>query len=216
MHRICSIHWAFTICQALCYAPYTYDLIKSPNNPYSQFKGRETEAWRWKLGPEPRSELTLKPELLTRLHTAPELIIHQDTCKIILKSPLAIGLFTCPELSLVNKKRPALQHSWLEFHSPGKEARRGGAVFSISVVKLHECFLPPWPAISSTSSISSTKAPGIKDKGRTATANHERTTGRSELPARKAAPHHLNSSPREKLHTHTHTHAYIFIRIQKP
>lgn len=33
----------------------------------------------WKLGSEPRSDLTLKPELLTLLHIAPGLIILTDT-----------------------------------------------------------------------------------------------------------------------------------------
>lgn len=93
--------------------------------------------------------------LLTLLHTAPGLIIHPGTCKILPQIAVghAWGYSHYPELSLVNQKRRVLQRSGLQFHST-QQGKGGGGVFFTLVVKLQENFSPSGPAISSTASIS--------------------------------------------------------------
>ena len=138
--------------------------------------GRLWLKW-WKLGPEePRCDLTLKPVLLTLLHTAPELIIHPDTGKTIPTSPLATGLFTCPELSLVNKKRPALLRSWLEFHSPPNGDKRKKSCILHFRGKTSPTLLIPW-ASHLFYHFDFNREPGRREEEKIATINRARTKG---------------------------------------
>lgn len=159
----------------------------------------------WKLGPEPRSDLTFKPVLWTLLHTAPGLIIHPGTCKILPQIAVghAWGYSHYPELSLVNQKRRVLQRSGLQFHST-QQGKGGGGMFFTLVIKLQENFSPSGPAISSsTASISakqqvektreSSDHKPCKDRGPLISACNENFSARKKLGSGVRRP---------KVHTH--------------
>lgn len=120
----------------------------------------------WKLGPEPRSDLTLMPMLLTLLHTAPGLIIHLQNQPP--NRPWPWGYSCYPELSLgqPEEKGPStLQAGVPLYPNKAKRGKGKGIVFFTSVVKLQENFLPSGPAISSANHFHPNKATGEKDKG---------------------------------------------------
>lgn len=151
----------------------------------------------WKLGPEPRSDLTLMPMLLTLLHTAPGLIIHLQNhppnrpwpwglSRTLSRSTRREGSFNAPGWSstLPQQGKAGEGEGYRVLYFGGKTSRK---LFTLWASHL---FCQPLPSQQSNR---------WKRQGKSATTNRARTKALSFLLAMEAAPHHLNFSARKKL-----------------